>query len=184
MDFISPEQMAVNGAASLLLMGGFKLFSKIRRKKKVLGLCIPVGKTTLCKMIADPKHYFIDADEFCELNDKAAYDRLKTNPVQFILHYFPKLDNYINQLARSFGNKTLVVVSSNKELLEQLGIKVRTYCPSERHIQNMPLDEKQKNTLMLKCVRLASTCDKYRVFDSFQQLHDLIRTKFDVRNVL
>lgn len=185
MDF-SPEQFGIQTGTSLALWGAYRSYKWFKKRRIVKGIVIPTGKSTLCdRLSGDCKNYFVDIDSYAALIDPENFQKLKDNASQYMLFFFPKLDAYVNQLFKSFSNKVIILVSSRKDMLEQLGVKkVRVFCPSSRLIDNLRIEQAEKASL--KCVNmlLASQAEKFKVFDDFNELYKLVRDKFDVRNVL
>lgn len=173
-------QMAVNGVLSLILFGLMKFFRGITRTK-LKGLCVPVGKTILCEKLSDERTYFIDLDQYLAEHQKEAVEKYRLNQSQFVLNLFPEANKYVNEIAKNFTNKQVIVVSSHYHLLKQLNIKEKNiwcFFPNSELVEKLPMNEETKKQVERLKFELANKVRKYYLVDEFKEMYAKIRQKF------
>lgn len=177
---INEGQMAVNGLLSLIVFGILKLFKGFTRTK-LKGLCVPVGKTMLCEKLSDERTYFIDLDNWLSEHQEEAVKKYKLNQSQFVLNLFPEANKYVNEIAKNFQNKTVIVVSSHYHLLKQLNIKEKNiwcFFPNSELVEKLPMNEETKKQVERLKFELANKVRKYYLVDEFKEMYAKIRQKF------
>lgn len=182
MDSINITQMAAQGALTLSLVGAYKLFNWGKKRSKIVGVALPVGKTHICQCMSDRDNLFIDVDEYLSSNHNEKYELYKDDEIAFLLHLFPEVEKYLALLFKSFSNKRLFVVSSHYELLCQLNIrKIYSYIPSKELLHSI---QQSDHKLELKSYILAERSRKKYVFNTWAELKDKIRKKFHLKQIL
>ena len=176
----------VSGGFSALSFGLIRYIYSRYKAKKVSGLVLPVGKTTLCDKITNTCNdiFFVDVDKWLNEQQPEKYKELCQGRTQqqFLIQFYPMLKQYVKGLTKSFGKKKLVLVSSNYDLLHQLNIKVRVFCPTGDLLHKLPYDATEINKKVLSITHLTSENRKYKIFNTFDELYGLVRRKFQIRN--
>ena len=178
---LDPTQILAQSLVSASIFGVYKAFQKAKRNKKIIGLCLPVGKTNLCK-VSDKDNIFIDIDNWLKINKKEQYEQFKDDDVNFLLHMFPEADKYLAHIFKSFSNKRLFVVSSSYDLLEQLQIKkLYSYIPCKELLSTV---QPPNPKLEVKGYILSERSRKVYVFNQWSELKMMVRKKFRIKQLL
>lgn len=114
--FAAQAAGSATGVASLFLLSKMMLWFYRRR---ISGLVLLKGKSTICKNISSEKLLFIDIDEYLEKKD--GFAEAKDNKSKMMLLY-TQLRSDVDKMIRAYG-KPVVFVSRHRELLKVLGIK-------------------------------------------------------------
>lgn len=181
---INPFNIALQGGVSIAAMACFALV-KNWKLKKLKGICLPIGKTTLATKLKDSKTFILDLDEYVKEKNPELYEKYKDDEVQYMLNVFSIVVSYIDTLLKHFGNKNLLICSSHYQLLEQLNLKkIYTYLPDENVISKAPMEEKDRMALKMKSLKLTGIARKVYIYSDIPQLYNLVRNKFNIRNLL
>lgn len=173
MDQVEPANVVAQSVLSLITFGLYFLFKKYKRSKSLIGICLPYGKTSLCK-ISSKDAIFLDVDEFLKTTHKDAYDKWRNDDIGFMINLFPFVSKFISDNYKNFSNKKIYVVSSFYEVLEQLKIKkIFSFVPSKEMIGAL-----NKPELLNKSLVIENKSRKVYVFNSWIELRDMFRVKF------
>lgn len=177
--------------SSLSSLAGYTVLHSINIFKntnnlKLTGLYLPYGKTKLCENMNrnNENRFFIDLDEILKNIDEKKYDELIKDDVKFLINFIEPTTKYLLSILRNFKKKKIVVVSSNLTLLTELQITNRTFLPSEKFLENQAYDDELKKLIYNKKLECAAKKIKIRVYNSYQDLYEQIRKKYNLKQIL
>lgn len=180
--FASQVGGSATGVASLFLLSKFMLWWYRRR---VSGLLLLKGKTSICKELSNEKLLFIDLDEYLEKHD--GYADAKENKSKMMLLY-TKIRGETDKMIRSY-QKPVVFVSRHRDLLKVLGInkhKLWFVCASkDAHAKSQLLYDDPEEFARDEAERLRllrEFDDKHvRVFDMVADITRIVKSLFNVK---
>jgi len=157
----------------------YALISCWRRHKdrtKIRGALLPIGKTYAEKnLIEDNNTIFIDLDSCLTITPLREMEKSKVR-----LELYPQATEKVKKLKAEQKNKTIVIISSNYELLQHLGLKkkhILSYLPTQKFFtdnKDLPADlEKSRMTMEIEVAR-----KHRRYFNSFDELSKLLTEKY------
>lgn len=192
---ISSGVSALAGAAptSILADWIFSWFHKKRLAKRVRGLVLLKGVTTLCQKLTTSECVYIDCDSLYQtLNiPKSAEDvTLPSNPVDEIMAY-SVIKKHIINITSVFKGK-IVLVSKSLELLKTLPVKSEnTFFAAfsrdmESNIGVIFPNDKEHHQAEVSKFRILQHFDAERIFlnDNMKELYDNVCKKFDSKRVM
>ena len=173
---------SATGVASLFLLSKLMLWWYRRR---VSGLVLLKGKTTICKELSSDKLLFVDVDEYLE--KKEGYGDAQGDKAKMMLLY-TQLRADVDKMIRAY-QKPVIFVSRHKQLLKVLGIKKERMwfvCASrEAHKKSELLYKKAEEYAADEAERLRLLRDfkddHVKVFDALAEIPSIIRRLFKVK---
>jgi hypothetical protein len=173
---------SATGVASLFLISKLMLWWYRRR---VSGLVLLKGKSTICKSLSSERLLFVDIDEYLE--KKEGYKEALEDKAKMMLLY-TALRSDVDKMIRSY-QKPVVFVSRHKQLLKILGIKkdkIHFVCASrEAHKKSELLYNKPEEYAADEAERLRLLRDfkdeKVKVFEALADIADIVKKLFKVR---
>ena len=181
MDF-DPGTIVANSVISAVCFGGYHLVKNYFRKKKIVGLLVPIGKTSLCLRLSNNNTFLLDIDEYCKVEHAQAYEKYKHDHQAYLMHFYPIVGQFVQELLKNFGNKRLVIVSAHENILTQLGIRrIKCFVPDKRLVDQLT-GGGDGGVLEISAIRLAFKIGKYKMFSSFDELYSLVKRKLRLKN--
>jgi len=172
------EQVAFSATTSAVSLGLFACW-KAYKKKRLLGLLVPKGKTHMEQNFCDdPKLMFYDIDGAISVQPLHKLEKSKLR-----LEIYPEARNKLNEFAEKHPDKKIVCCSSDYELLKHLGLKKRvmafiptqamidTYKPEEKTIMERLAYQYQLEVSKKRQIKFASYEElSRRVYKAFKHL--------------
>ena len=173
---------STTGVASLFLISKLMLWWYRRR---VSGLVLLKGKTTICKKLSNDKLLFVDIDDYLE--KKEGYKEALEDKSKMMLLY-TALRSDVDKMIRSY-QKPVVFVSRHKQLLKVLGIKKERLwflCASrDAHKKSELLYNKAEEYAADEAERLRLLREfkdeKVKVFEQLTDINDIVKKLFKVK---
>lgn len=173
---------SAGGVASIFMLG--KLLAWYY-KRKVSGLVLLKGKTTICNELGSEKLLFLDLDMFLEKMPNYE-DALKSKSDMVLLH--TALKEQIEKLMRVY-QKPVVLVSRSYELLRIIGLKrkrIHFVCASKeahRKAELMYKDAQQFASDEAQRLRLMNEIrpDNVKVFDNLADIKKIVAQVYNVK---
>lgn len=173
---------SATGVASLFIISKLMLWWYRRR---VSGLVLLKGKSTICKSLSNERLLFVDIDDYLE--KKEGYKEALEDKAKMMLLY-TALRSDVDKMIRSY-QKPVVFVSRHKQLLKILGIKkdrLWFICASrEAHKKSELLYTKPEEYAADEAERLRLLRDfkddKVKVFEALADIGDIVKKLFKVR---
>lgn len=168
-------------------------FHKRRLSKRVRGLVLLKGGTTLCQKLTTPECVYIDCDSLYQtLNaPKSADDVAKpSNPVDEIMAY-SIIKKHIINITSVFKGK-IILVSKCLELLKTLPVKNENtffFAFSREMESNIGVifpNEKEHHEATVNKFRIIQQFDAERIIlnDNMKELYENVANKFDSKRVM
>ena len=191
---ISSSLSAIAGATPTNLIADwiFNRFHKRRLAKRVRGLVLLKGVTTLCQKLTTNQCVYIDCDSLYQTltAPKSAEEVGKpSNPVDEIMA-FSIIKKHIINITTVFKGK-IILVSKNPELLKMLPVKSEnTYFfafsrEMESNIGVIFPNEKEHHDAEVSKFRILQEFDAERIVlnDTLKELYENVAKKFDSKRV-
>lgn len=184
------EAIATQVGGSTAGIAGFFFISKVLAwwyKRRVSGLVLLKGRTTLCSEMSNERLLFLDVDAYLEKMEE--YKEAENNKGQMILLY-TALKSKVDKMIRAY-QKPVVMVSRHRDLLRVLGVpnkRIWFVCASQEAHQKAKLmyrDETQFAHDEAQRLRLLQTIKKnnVRVFEKLSDMKDIVRRIFKIENI-
>lgn len=173
--------------------------NKAIRDHKVTGLCLPEGsgKSVLARNLNADDIFVIDLDSFVlsrvPVAEREAFEASKlTDPIMYDIHYKRLARSSVEELKRDFvGSKRLLILASSLSILAYVGVKASNcyaLCPS-LNLHNLTHSEdsaerkaKLSESRMNFIMSLGK--DNIRIFDSWEQLAQIVRMSWGLKSKL
>ena len=185
--------IAGSPASSLIFEWFANWFHKKRLAKRVRGLILIRGVTTMCQKLTSPECVYIDCDSLHQTLQapKSAEEVGKpSNPVDEILA-FSIIKKHIINITNVFKGK-IILVSKNNELLKSLPVKCEnTFFAAfskemESNIGVIFPNEKEHHDAEVAKFRIMRELNEDRVFinDNMKELYENVSKKFGSKRIV
>ena len=192
---VGVSSIAGSPASSLLASYLSNWWNKRKLRKRVFGLLMNKGISTLCSKLTTPDALFLDCDKlFQSLNvplssEEASKDTAK-NPVDIMLSY-PVIRNHVVNISNVYKGK-IILVSKSLELLKTLPVKgENTFyaCFSRAMEENIKVifsSESEHHHSEIEKYRILREIPESNVYicESLADLYKKTEEKYDVKRTL
>jgi hypothetical protein len=116
---MSAETIGGSATGSLIAYLVYSCIKKSRDKTKINGLLLLKGKSHCQENLSDENNIFIDMDS--QLSETEPLNEIQSSEKR--LNLYPKAKALLKKLKNDFRNKTIIICSCDRELLNYLKIK-------------------------------------------------------------